>query len=223
MEHGPQSRYKTKGVGSLIDATFRNANVVLGTRYDWVDIHSHIPSYVLTTPDLDAKGKDNGLSWSGSASYEVVKGVRPYVTYSQQETLVFGLDGGIGIPVVPNAMNTAELREAGIKSSLLDNKMFRRRRLSPDTNLVHRRYPQVLSTLSTGWEAEMRWAVNSRLSMNAGGTWQSTKYTPLRPATISVNPTFFGVAGQLLRRPRPDDAARRAAVCASAPAIRTWC
>ena len=39
----------------------------------------------------------------------------------------------------------------------------------------------------------MRWAVNSRLSLNAGGTWQSTKYTPLRPATISVNPTFFGL------------------------------
>jgi outer membrane receptor protein involved in Fe transport len=29
--------------------------------------------------------------------------------------------------------------------------------------------------------------------MNAGGTWQSTKYTPLRAATISVNPTFFGL------------------------------
>jgi iron complex outermembrane recepter protein len=191
---GLSSRYTTKGFGSLIDATFRKANVVLGTRYDWVDIHSRIPSYVLTTPGLDAQGKDDGLSWSASASYEVFKGVRPYVTYARQETLVFGLDGGIGIPVVPNALNTAELREAGIKSSLFDNTMFlavggyrqTRTSFTADTQ-------QVLSTLSTGVEAEMRWAVNSRLSVNAGGTWQSTKYTPLRPATISVNPTFFGL------------------------------
>ena len=51
----------------------------------------------------------------------------------------------------PNALNTAELREAGIKSSLLDNKMFlavggyrqTRTSFTADTQ-------QVLSTLSTG-------------------------------------------------------------------------
>jgi iron complex outermembrane receptor protein len=191
---GLSSRYTTRGVGSLIDATFRKTNLVLGTRYDWVKIHSHIPSYVITTPNLDAKGKDNGLSWSASISHEIWPGIRPYGTYARQETLVFGLDGGIGIPVVPNALNTAELREAGVKTSLFDNRLFTaisgyrqtRTSFTADTQ-------QVLSTLSTGVEVEMRWAVNDRLSLNSGGTWQSTKYTPLRAATISVNPTFFGL------------------------------
>jgi iron complex outermembrane receptor protein len=95
---------------------------------------------------------------------------------------------------VPNALNTAELREAGIKSSLFDNRLYAalgayrqtRTSFTADTQ-------QVLSTLSTGWELEMRWAATPRLSLSSGGTWQSTKYTPLRAATISVNPSFFGL------------------------------
>lgn len=192
---GLKSIYTTKGFGSLVDATYKKANVVLGARYDWVEISSRVPSYVLTTPGRKAEGDDEGFSWSASASYEVLAGVRPYVTYSRQETLVYGLDGGIGIPVVPDALNTAELREAGIKSSLFQNKLFasvgayRQTRTSFTADTA-----QVLSTLSTGVEAEVRWAPVSRVSLSAGGTWQTTRYTPIRPATISVNPTFFGLA-----------------------------
>ena len=193
---GLVSRYTTKGVGSLIDATYKRANVILGLRQDWVDVKSHIPTYVLTTPGLKGEAEDDGLSWTASGSYELFTGIRPYVTYSQQETLVFGLDGGIGIPVLADPLNTAELREAGIKTSLFNNTLFAsvaayrqtRTNFSFDT-------AQVLSTLSTGWEFEARWAPFSRLSLTAGGTWQSTRYEPVRPATISVNPSFFGVGG----------------------------
>lgn len=192
---GLKSIYTTKGFGSLIDASYKKLNVVLGGRYDWVEISSHVPDHVLVTPGLKAKGDDEGFSWSASSSYEVLPGVRPYVTYSRQETLVFGLDGGIGIPVVPNALNTAELREAGIKSSLFENKLFAsvgayrqtRTSFSADT-------AQVLSTMSTGIETEIRWAPISRVSLSAGGTWQTTRYTPVRAATISVNPAFYGLA-----------------------------
>ncbi len=168
---------------------------MLGGRYDWVDIRSHIPGYVLTTPNLEARGKDEGVSWTASLSHEIVKGVRPYATYSRQQTLVFGLDGGVGIPVVPNALNSAELREAGIKTSLFEDKLYaavgayRQTRIgfTADTQ-------QVLSTLSTGIELEARWAVTERLALNGSGTWQTTRYTPLRAATISVSPAFFGLA-----------------------------
>lgn len=191
---GLKSIYTTKGFGSLVDATYKKANIVLGGRYDWVDISSRIPSYVLTSPGVKAEGEDEGFSWTASGSYEVFTGVRPYVTYSRQETLVYGLDGGIGIAVVPDALNTAELREGGIKTSLFDNKLFAsvaayrqtRTSFSADT-------AQVLSTLSTGWEAELRWAPISRVSLSAGGTWQTTRYTPVRAATISVNPSFYGL------------------------------
>ena len=192
---GLKSQYDTKGFGTLVDATFfRKTNLVLGARYDWVDLESEIPAYVLTTPGLKAKGDDEGFSWSASLSQEVFRGVRPYVTYSRQETLVYGIDGGVGIAVVPAALNTAELREAGIKSSLFHDTLFAavgafrqtRTSFSADT-------AQVLSTLSTGWEAELRWAPTRRFSMTGGGTWQTTRYVPARPATISVNPSFYGL------------------------------
>jgi iron complex outermembrane recepter protein len=192
---GLNSTYTSYGVGTLIDGTYGKTNVVLGTRYDWVDhIHSDIPTFVLTTPGLSARGSDSGLSWSASVSHEVYRGIRPYVTYAVQQTIVYGADGGIGIAVVPNAFNTAELREAGVKTSLFDNKLFaslslyRQTRTSFSADTL-----QVLSTLSDGWELEARWAVNSRLSLTAGGTWQGTKYQPLRPATVSVNPSFYGL------------------------------
>jgi len=72
---GLKSRYTTTGFGALFDATYGKANVILGGRYDWVDITSKIPTYVLTTPGLQATGDDEGFSWSASASYEVFGGI----------------------------------------------------------------------------------------------------------------------------------------------------
>ena len=192
---GIRSNYVTTGIGSLVDLTLKErTNFVLGARGDWVSIYSRIPRHVITTPGLEAKNNENGLSWSASGSHEIVKGIRPYFTYSKQETLVVGLDGSIGVSAVPTALNGSELREAGIKSSLLKNKLFTtvsayrqtRTSFSIDTG-------QVLSTLSRGIEAELRWVPNKHFSLSAGGTWQKTIYSPIRPATISVNPTFFGL------------------------------
>lgn len=191
---GLHSIYNTVGFGSLLDATFEKTNLVLGVRFDWVDIDSRIPDYVLTTPGLRAKGEDEGPSWSVSASHELMKGVRPYATYARQQTLIYGIDGGVGIAIVPNAFNTTELREAGIKASLFGDKLFAaidayrqtRRSFSGETT-------QVPSTMSRGWEVEVRWAPSRRFSLTAGGNWQKTTYVPLRPATTIVNPTFFGL------------------------------
>lgn len=188
------SNYSTIGAGALFDVTYRRTNVVLGVRYDWVDIFSRIPDFVLTTPGQEARGNDKGLSWSVSLSQEVVTGIRPYATYARQETLVHGVDGGIGVTVVPDALNTAELREVGVKASLFDDRLFaavsayRQTRVSFSAETL-----QVPSTLSTGWELEARWVPNRRFSLAGGGTWQRITYTPLRPATTMVNPSFFGL------------------------------
>jgi iron complex outermembrane receptor protein len=192
---GLTSTYTNAGFGALFDITVKEkTNIVLGTRADWVSIYSHVPLDVITTPGLKAENSVDGRSWSASISHEVFKGIRPYFTYARQKTLIIGIDGGIGIPAVPTALNGAELRELGIKSSLLDNKLFTtltgyrqtRTSFSIDTG-------QVLSTLAKGVEAEVRWVPNKHFSLSAGGTWQKTIYTPIRPATISVPATFFGL------------------------------
>jgi len=193
--NGLKSTYDNAGIGALGDITIKDKfNLVLGGRSDWVNIDSRIPLSVITTPGLQAKNSVDGRSWTASGSYEVLKDVRPYFTYSRQKTLIVGIDGGIGIPAVPTALNGSELREAGVKTSLLNKKLianvaaFRQTRtsFSFDTG-------QVLSTLSKGVETELRWVPNRHFSAQAGATFQKTVYTPIRAATISVNPSFYGL------------------------------
>ncbi len=193
---GLRSKYENAGLGALTDITLGSKiNLILGGRADWINIHSRIPLHVLTTPGLDVRNNVDGRSWTASGSYEVFKGIRPYFTYARQKTLVIGIDGGIGIPVVPSALNGSELREAGLKTTLFEQKLmanvaaFRQTRtsFSFDTG-------QVLSTLSKGIEAELRWVPNRHLSVTGGATFQKTVYTPIRAATITVNPSFYGLS-----------------------------
>ena len=167
---GLASVYDTYGFGALLDATMGRTSMIMGARFDWVDIESRIPDNVLTTPGLQAEGQDEGPSWTVSASYEVLDRVRPYLTFARQQTLIYGIDGGVGINIVPDALNTSELREVGVKASLFGDTLFgslaayrqTRRSFSGETT-------QVPSTLSRGWEVEARWAPNKRFSLSAGG------------------------------------------------------
>jgi iron complex outermembrane recepter protein len=193
---GLTSRYDTLGVGLLTEVSYKRASVVLGARYDHVDIDSRIPDFVLTTPGLAAQATDAGTSYSLSLSYAVREGVRPYLTYARQETLVYGIDGGIPIAVVPNAMNASELHEAGLKMASVDGTLYatiaayRQRRVAYFAETT-----QVPSTHSSGWEYELRWAPTRRLSLSAGGNSQSTHYVPARSATVHVSPASFGLEG----------------------------
>jgi iron complex outermembrane receptor protein len=192
---GLKSTYTTLGFGLVTDITLREkTNLVIGLRQDLVNMESTIPMHVLTTPGLSARNNEKGFSWSASGSHEITPGIRPYFTYAKQETLVIGIDGGIGVPVVPAALNGAEMREVGVKTMLLKNRLFAtatgyrqtRTSFSADTG-------QVLSTLARGVEVELRYVHNKHLSITAGGTWQKTIYSPLRASTIAVSPAFFGI------------------------------
>lgn len=191
---GLESSYTNIGFGALLDASYGKTTVMAGMRYDWLDIHSHVPEFVLTTPGLDARGHDQGLSWSLSLSREVLPGIRPYATYAEQQTLVYGIDGGIGITVVPDAMNIAELREVGLKALLFNDSLFATVAAYRQTRKdFHADTTQVPATFSRGWEAELRWLAHERFNLAAGATWQETRYVPLRPATIMVGTSTFGL------------------------------
>jgi len=190
---GLESRYTVSGAGVLLDGSYRETTLTVGLRHDWLEVHSRVPQFVLSFPGVDAHGSDAGWSWSASLSHEVATGVRAYVTYAEQQTVVYGIDGGIGILVVPEPMNVSELREIGIKALLLEDRMFAtlsayrqtRRDFYADTS-------QVPATLSRGLELEVRWLAGERLTLSAGANWQESRYVPERPATVMVAPSAFG-------------------------------
>ena len=191
---GLDSTYTTSGVGALADVNIGKTNLIVGARYDWLSVDSSIPDFVLTTPGASVHGTDEGLSWSASLSHEIARDVRPYITYARQQTLIHGIDGGIGVTVAPDALNEVELREAGLKWSALNGALFvaangyrqTRREFSAETT-------QTPSIQASGWELEMRWAVNKRFSLTCGGAWQRARYVPLRPVTVMVGPETFGI------------------------------
>jgi iron complex outermembrane receptor protein len=193
---GLNSTYTTQGLGALLDIDYDKNNLVLGARYDWMSIDSRVPDFVLTLPGARARGRDEGLSWSASLSRELVTGIRPYATYARQETVIYGIDGGIGLLVVPDAMNTVELREIGIKTSALKNTLFAAASAYRQTRLAFSgETTQVPATFSSGWEFELRWVMGARASLSASATWQRSRYVPQRAATVMVSPSAFGLEG----------------------------
>lgn len=193
---GLYSTYTTDGLGALLDIDYGDTNLVLGARYDWMSIESEVPDFVLTLPGARATGSDEGLSWSASLSHEPITGVRPYLTYARQETVIYGIDGGIGLLVVPDAMNTVELRELGVKTSALENSLFAALSAYRQTRLAFSgETTQVPATFSSGWEFELRWVMGARASVSASATWQRSRYVPQRAATVMVSPSAFGLEG----------------------------
>jgi iron complex outermembrane recepter protein len=193
---GLESTYTTDGVGVLVDVDYGRNNLVVGGRYDWLSIDSSVPDFVLTLPGSRAKDSDEGVSWSVSISRELMPGLRSYATYARQETVIYGIDGGIGLTVVPDAMNTVELREIGIKTSALEDTLFASVSAYRQTRLAFSaETTQVPATFSSGWEFEARWVLGSRASLSASATWQRSRYVPERSSTLMVSPSTFGLEG----------------------------
>lgn len=191
------SEYITGGFGLLTDLTIgERTNIVIGARWDAIDAYSFVPDDVLhPSAGTSATGSDDGFSYTVSLSHEIVDGVRPYITYAEQETLIYGTDGGISTTIVADGpYNPVELQEIGIKASLFENKLFGAVSAYHQTrNSFTFETGQVLSTTAEGLEVEVRWVPIDTLILTAGGTWQKTEYTPVRPAITTVNGAVFGL------------------------------
>lgn len=193
---GLESTYTTDGVGFLVDLDYGETNLILGGRYDWLRVDSSVPDFVLTLPGARVRGDDRGASWSVSLSREMMEGWRPYATYARQQTVIHGIDGGIGLSVAPDAMNTVELRELGVKVRALNDRLFATVNAYRQTRLAFSgETTQVPATLSSGWELEARWVLGARASLTASGTWQRSRYVPERATTVMASPAAFGLEG----------------------------
>lgn len=196
-----QSEYTDYGVGALTDVTFaRQINLILGARYDFIDLWASadpnstgdgaITSAAKTT---GVSNEAEGFSYSTSVSYVGIPNVIPYFTHSKQQSLQIGNIGDVIPANVPTPLTDSALYEAGVKFSLLKDKLFAgvsayrqtRSAINPDTF-------ESFTTQAKGTEFELRYVPTKRLSVSASAAWQKTIYLK-PPTTFTVPAEFFGL------------------------------
>jgi hypothetical protein len=195
------SYYKVIGAGVLIDQTFfKDLNLLAGFRYDYIDAHAYQPAGIYergsATPATDiyantglfnpnsysSQGNSSKPSMSASLSYNAF-GVHPYFTVGQQALIINSAsDGGLNniTATKNNLTGTATLVEAGIKGSFFKDKLFfglaayDQTRSSYDVT-AGGGAGAVSSTVSRGFEVEVRFLLTKNLSLSANGNWSKSE------------------------------------------------
>jgi outer membrane receptor protein involved in Fe transport len=195
-----ETGYTEYGMGLLGDIDlFDKLNIVLGGRYDIIKVKNeefagtfNISTGTATNPGAFrttgsvAEESDSGASWSTSVTYKAPWNLRPYGTYARSSVLLEGSNNRIANNVVTaGPIGKAELKEFGVKSSFFKNKLFvsasrfeqSRLEVGPgdDPSLLT---AEVSSTISKGYDAEIRWLVTKGMTVALFGQQETTKFTP---------------------------------------------
>lgn len=181
-------RYIDYGLALLTDLTFfEHLNFVGGARYDYLDMTSNVLADSTSNAGLKAADKDHAFSWSASLSYELPGGFRPYATYAKQSTLILGQGGQIPYDSLASgsAIGGSKLKEAGIKGTFLDGKLFAAVDYFNQERVDYDAQDTVTNntTRSKGWEGELRWVATDFLTVT--GAYTNLKVINLGPSAAS--------------------------------------
>ncbi|MBL9192344.1 MAG: TonB-dependent receptor [Opitutaceae bacterium] len=209
-----QSNYLQWGFGLLADITlFKKFNLMVGGRGDSIDSEAYVPAGVFnrngngsltvasTNPAFKgyadyAKSNDFGWSYSGSASFELIRGLKPYFTYAVQSAPIGDASTG-GIPVANvrrGPIGESQLREVGIKGSYYGGKLFfavaaydqTRNNFDPNDGAG-----VIGATRGRGIEGELRWSPSRRFSLTAGMSSSKT-VNLVSSGNVNTNARFLG-------------------------------
>ena len=182
-----EGNYLDLGFAAMTNLTWDfGLNIVLGLRYDTIDIEStsredlKLPAEQIvegsTTPITEKETVD-GMSWNTSISYTTPWGLIPYITVAEQATLVAGQGAEITVGQLNNAdgsgaFDTSDLFEYGIKGSFLDDSLYFALSVYEQERTDYNSQAIVTNatTHNEGVELELRWVVNENLVVSAGYT-----------------------------------------------------
>ncbi len=168
--------YTVYGLALLTDLSFANGlSILLGARYDAIDMNSKQPAdKVLLGNGLDASASEGAFSWTASLSYATPLGLVPYVTASEQTTVVVGQAADIPAANIldGNAVASSELLELGVKGSLLNDRLFFQAIYYEQERIDFSAQATVTNQASetTGFEFELRWLATPKLTLTAAYT-----------------------------------------------------
>jgi len=177
--------YTNLGFAVMGDFVFNNGlSVLLGVRYDTIDIESKQPVDKLLfassnnfcpaagCENSDASDDVDGVSWTASVSYEFDNGLIPYITASTQATMIVGQGAEAVTSNISSGgiFDESELQEVGLKVSLLDYSLYFGVALYKQerTDFSAQSIVTNQTTETEGAEVEVRWVVNENLLLTFG-------------------------------------------------------
>jgi iron complex outermembrane receptor protein len=202
-----KTTYSEAGIGLLFDIDIATkTNVTIGARYDHASADN--TDYAafnfstgtsanpgrFNTADVGASGSDSDTSYTISLSHQLPFGIRPYVTYARSSLTLTGSSQQIGNAQITSGdiIGQAELKEAGVKWSLLDDKLFlssavyqqsRYDVTEPDDPSFG---AEVTSVITDGVEFEAKWAPAENLFLSGFAIYQKAVYLDL-PVSANIN------------------------------------
>ncbi|MDE0693147.1 MAG: TonB-dependent receptor [Gammaproteobacteria bacterium] len=178
--------YLDLGIAGLASIDWESGlSVLVGARYDSIDMESRQPIDKLLLPssnnfclppgdcvDEQASVTVDGVSWTLSVSYALPGGIVPYLTASEQATVIAGQGAEITTTNIAEggAFDTSKLREAGVKGELIDGGLYfalatyaqERTDFSAQSIVTNQ------ATETEGIEFELRWVATERMLLTLG-------------------------------------------------------
>ena len=196
--------YTDLGFGVMADFGHESGlSLLLGARYDVIDMKSTTPegktqsdsAFTSSEGGVDvavntATAKPSGVSWSGSLSWSTPIGLVPYVTVSEQNTIIAGQGSElqVGNVFTGNAFGSSELLEYGLKGSLMNDRLYfavsSYEMERTDFNAQSITVNQAVKT--EGTEVEIRWVMSDNFLMTFG----YSNVEALMLATIAAGSEF---------------------------------
>ena len=176
-----EGNYLMLGLAALGDFTWDNGlSLTVGLRQDWIEAESNTETDRLISGVGFVGGATTGsdsddlFSWSASASWQSPIGLVPYITVSEQATVIAGQGAELSVSNILGGgwTDVSELKEIGIKGSFLEDSLYFALSVYEQerTDFSAQAIVTNSADLTEGIEAELRWVVNANLVLTAGWT-----------------------------------------------------
>ncbi|SHG94545.1 TonB-dependent Receptor Plug Domain [Hydrocarboniphaga daqingensis] len=208
-----QTRYSELGAGVLFDIElWERTQLLVGGRHDGSEARNveYAGTYnfntgtaanpgAKVTQTTRVRGWDTGPSWTLSLSYQLPWNLRPYITVSEASLTLDNNANRLTAAVIEAGhIGQSRLTEVGIKASLLDRRLFfssalyQQRRINvsdPDDPTIT---AEASSTLTEGWETEIKWVPIRGFFASFYALTQKTLYSPNRGGSILIDARSLG-------------------------------
>lgn len=197
-----EMEWNSRSVFAMSDITmFDRFSILAGLRWDDYDLKAiNRGETVFGLKDTWVENGKAAMTWSLSARYETPWGLTPYVTFAEPRSLESTQTGGVSVGTVTSNLfiSPSELKEVGVKFSLLDGTLFGGAAYYEQFRRRTDMLGNVSGNTSEGFELEAHWLATDRLSFTTALTLQETRvdapgkgkgeYLELRPEQFGLDP-----------------------------------